>query len=79
MLALTVPETLLAYLHLDGDLLQAAIGAALSGDQELEDHAYDLLAQALNDYSSISTTATRSPTPTNAHGKEGIRSPASVR
>lgn len=50
MLGLTVPELWLAYLGLGGNLFSAAINAALSGDQELRNHAYDLLVQALNDH-----------------------------
>ncbi len=50
VLGLTVPELWLAYLCLGGNLLSAAISAALSGDQELSNHDYDLLVQALNDH-----------------------------
>ena len=50
MLGLTVLELWLAYLCLGGNLFSAAISAALSGDQELSDHDYDLLVQTLNDH-----------------------------
>ena len=50
ILGLTVPEVWIAYFGLGGNLLPAVISAALSGDQELGDHDYDRVVQALNDH-----------------------------
>ncbi|HUE58406.1 MAG TPA: hypothetical protein VMO88_02370 [Acidimicrobiales bacterium] len=48
-LGLTVSQLWIAYFGLGGNLLPAAISAALSGDLDLRDHDHDLLVQALND------------------------------
>jgi hypothetical protein len=49
VLGLTVSQLWLAYFGLGGNLLPAAISAALSGDVDLGDHDHDVLVQALND------------------------------
>lgn len=50
MLGLSVDELWLDYFGLGGNLPTAAVSASLSGGQELGDHDYDVLVQALNEH-----------------------------